>query len=174
MGVGHRLTASGGVNSVIQDKVIEILGIFFGDCRQRAHVHQDVAFGVEQDDLLVGPGQGKTQGERSVASHGWVAQGHVPVGLVAEVDPMAAAPAWNHHGVAPVRCEGFEHICCLEHQSSTRSLILIWVSLDETVVFIADQDRHRLLGFFGLFEGHGDPVGIGVALHQVILDAKGV
>ena len=92
----------------------------------------------------------------------------------AEVYPMAAAPAWNHHGVAPVGCEGFEHICCLEHQSSTRSLILIWVSLDETVVFIADQDRHRLLGFFGLFEGDGDPVGVGVALHQVIFDAKGV
>ena len=73
--------------------------------------------------LLVGPGQGQTQGEGSVPAHGRVAQGNVAVGFFADVDPMTATPARNHHCVAPERRECLKHICCLEHRSSTKKML---------------------------------------------------
>src|SRR3546814_8777841 len=44
----------------------------------------------------------------------------------------------------------------------------------ETVEFVADQDHHRPLRLLRLGEGDADPVGVGVALDQIAVEAQGV
>ena len=116
--VGDGLAAGCGVALVVEQDVVEVGGLHPRDGRYRAQVHQQRAFGVEQDDLLA------RQAERQAERGGCrlphrAAQRHVAPLVVAEVRPVAPRrPGGRHYRVPAMLLEGFEYVLSVYHAVS--------------------------------------------------------
>src|SRR5204863_1300540 len=61
LGIGDRLAARRRVAAIVDQEVIEIRRLLLGYCDQHAEAHQNVALGVEEDDLFLRPRQRQPQ-----------------------------------------------------------------------------------------------------------------
>ena len=98
--------------------MIEVRRGLLGDGGQNAEAHQDVALGIEQHDLLVRPRQRQAKTEAGVAAHRRVAELHVELMVVAQIDPIPAAAAGHEDRVAAVGGEDLHHFGGVHHGKS--------------------------------------------------------
>src|SRR5215469_8034204 len=95
--------------------MIKVGRSLLGHRGQDTQAHQDVALGIEQHDLLVGPRQCQAEAKAGMPAHRRVAELDVELLVVAEVDPIAAAAARDQDRIAAVAGEGLHHLGSVHH-----------------------------------------------------------
>ena len=113
--VRHGLAAGRRVALVVEQEMIEIGGRLLGDRREHAEAHQDVALGIEQHELALGPREREAEPEPGMAAHRRVAERRVELRVGGLLDPIAAAAARHDDRVAAIRAEGFERFGNAHH-----------------------------------------------------------
>src|SRR5215471_3763497 len=96
LGIGHGLPACGGVTLVVEQEVVEVLGLLTSRRRQNAQVHEQGALCVKQHHLLVVEPQRHTERGGGCLPHR-SAHRQVPLLVGGKIPPVAARRSCSNH-----------------------------------------------------------------------------
>ncbi len=92
------LAAGRRVALVVEQEMIEIRRRLFGNRREHSEAHQDVALGIEQHQLALGPGKGEPEAETGMAAHRRIAERCIEIGARPHVRLSTGRPVSQYAG----------------------------------------------------------------------------